>query len=155
MTLKGRFGVPDRFSLIFIVAGVAVAALAAMILRRGTERREAAAGLRSKRLTVEVIRSSEELRATALAIAPSADGAPALAQLVEHDPQYRAAIRGLRAGTSSADLKATLSELELARQQVLVAVVARDADFLQNAVQSLDEAVENFATASSVMVRLA
>ena len=155
MTLEGRFGVPDRAGLIFIVAGVAVAALAAMILRRGTERREAAAGLRTKRLSVEVIRSSEELRATALAIAPSADGAPALAQLVERDLRYRAAVRGLRAGASSAGVMATLSDLELARQQLLVAVVAHDADFLQNAVRSLDEAVENFATASSVLVRLA
>ena len=78
-----------------------------------------------------------------------------MARLVEHDPRYRAAVRGLRAGTSSAEVKTTLSELEQARQQVLVAVVARDADFLRNAVNGLDEAVENFATASSVMVRLA
>lgn len=151
--LEGRFGVPDRVGLIFIVSGVVVAAVAAMILRRVTERREAAAGLRTKRLTVEVIRSSEELRATATA--PSAGGAPSSARLVEHDPRYRAAVRGLRASPSSADVETTLLELELARQQLLVAVVAHDADFLQNALRSLDEAIENFATASSVMVRLA
>jgi len=145
--------VPDRAGLIFVVAGVAVAAVAAMILRRRTERRIAAAGLRTKQLAVEVIRSSEDLRSGA--IAPSAGRPPSLARLADHDPRYRAAVRALRAGTSSAEVKATLSELELARQQVLVAVLARDADFLQSAVQSLDEAVEGFAAASSVMVRLA
>ena len=153
MTLKGRFGVPDRIGLFFVVAGFAVAAVAAMILRRGAERREAAARLWTKQLTVEVIRSSEELLANA--VAPSAGGAPSLARMVEHDPRYRAAVRGLRVGVSSPDVKATLSELEKARQQVLVALVARDAGFLQNAMHSLDEAIENFATASSIMVRLA
>ncbi|GAA2574550.1 hypothetical protein GCM10010435_57690 [Winogradskya consettensis] len=144
---------PDRVGLIFIVSGVVVAAVAAIILRRATERREAAVGLRTKQLTVEVIRSSEELRATATA--PSADGTPSSARLVEHDARYSAAVRGLKAGPSSAEVKTTLLELELARQQLLVAVVAHDAAFLQNAVRSLDEAIENFAMASSVMVRLA
>ncbi len=153
MTLERRFGVPDRAGLIFVIAGVAVAAVTAMILRRRTERREAAAQLRAKQLSVEVMRSSEELRAGA--VAPSAGDAPSLARLVEHDPRYRAAVRGLRAGASSAQVTAALSELEQARQQVLVAVVARDADLLQSAVHSLDEAVENFGTASSVIVRLA
>lgn len=151
--MEGRFGVPDRAGLIFVVAGAAVAAVAAMILQRLTERREVAARLRTKQLSVEVIRSSEELREGA--VTPSAGEAPSLARLAEHDPRYRAAVRGLRAGTSPAEVTAALSELEQARQQVLVAVVARDAAFLQSAVHSLDEAVENFATASSVMVRLA
>jgi hypothetical protein len=151
--LEGRSGVPDRVGLIFVVAGVAVAAVAAMILRSRTERREAAARLQTKQLAIEVIRSSEEVRAGA--VASSEVGAPSLARLVRHDPRYRAAVRGLMGrAISSAEVKIALSELEHARQQLLVAVVARDADFLQNAVRSLDEAVENFATASSVMVRL-
>jgi hypothetical protein len=99
-----------------------------------------------------VIRSSEELRAGA--VVPSVAGTPSLARLVGDDSRYRAAVRGLKAGISSTDVKAALSELEHARQQVLLAVAAGDADFLRNAVQGLDEAVENFATASSVMVRL-
>ncbi|MEU4215067.1 hypothetical protein [Actinoplanes sp. NPDC026623] len=144
---------PEQAGLIFVVAGVAVAAVAAMILRRRTERREAAAQLRTKQMAVDVIRSSEELRAGV--VAPSAAGASSLARLVGDNSRYRAAVRGIRAGASSTDVKATLSELEQARQQVLLAVVARDADFLQNAVHGLDDAVENFATASSVMVRLA
>jgi len=150
--LGGRFGVPDQAGLIFVVAGVAVAAVAAMILRGLTERREVAARLRTKQLSVEVIRSSEELRTGA--VTPSTGEAPSLARLAEHDPRYRAAVRGLRAGTSRAEVTAALSELEHARQQMLVAVVARDAGLLQSAVRSLDEAVENFATAASVMVRL-
>ncbi|XVU25969.1 hypothetical protein ACQPZJ_02610 [Actinoplanes sp. CA-054009] len=144
---------PDRADLIFVVAGVALAAVTAMILRRRAERREVAARLWTKQLSVAVINSSEELRSSA--IASSAGGAPSLARWVEHDSSYRAAVRGLRAGVSSPGVKAALSELEQARQQVLIAVVARDADFLQSAVHGLDEAVESFATASSIMVRLA
>jgi hypothetical protein len=143
---------PDRAGLIFVVAGVAVAALVAMILRRRAERGEVAAQLRTKQLTVDVIRSSEQLRAGA--VVPSVAGGSSLARLVGDDSRYRAAARGIRAGVSSTDVKATLSELEHARQQVLLAVAAGDADFLHDAVHCLDEAVENFATASSVMVRL-
>jgi hypothetical protein len=146
MSLEVRFAVPDEAGLIFVVAGVAVAAVAAMILRRRTERREMGARLRTKQLSVDVIRSSEELRAGA--VAPEA-------RLVGDTSGYRAAVRGLRASTCSTNVKATLSDLEQARQQVLLAVLAHDVNFLQNAVHGLDEALENFATASSVMVRLA
>lgn len=144
---------PDRAGLLFVVAGVFLAAIAAMIVRRRAERLESADRSRTKQLAVQVIRLSEDLRAGA--VMPSSAEGHSVARLIGDNSRYLAAVRGLRAGPCSTDVEATLSQLELARQQVLLAVVARDADFLETAVNGLDEAVESFATASSVMVRSA
>lgn len=151
--LGGRFGVPGQSGLIFVLVGVGVAAVAAMILRRRAERREAADQRRVKRLAVDVIRSSEQLLAGVVVAATSES--PSLARLADDNLRYRAAVRGLTVGTTCCGVQTTLSEVEQARQRVLLGVAARDADFLQTAVRDLDEALESFAAASSVMVRLA
>jgi hypothetical protein len=146
-------GVPNQAGLIAVTAGLILAAIAGFILRRRADRRAVRELQQSKKLSVEVIRSSEQM--LNIAAQPGSSDGPSPVVLFQDNSQFRAAVRRLTGRTPSAPVLAALAELEHARLQVLTAAVARDADYLASAARGLAEAIEAFSAASSIMVRLA
>ncbi|MEV6349438.1 hypothetical protein [Actinoplanes sp. NPDC051851] len=144
---------PDQAGLLSVLAGVVAAAVFAMVRRHKAERQEIADQLHTTQLAVDVIRSSEQLLQAASAQPPG--GKPSWIPLLEDDERFRSAARRLASGSLSSPVTVTLAEVERARQQVLLAMTSRDAEFLRIATRGLGEAVEGFAAATSVMVRLA
>jgi hypothetical protein len=140
--------VPDQASVIAVIAGVVLAAVAGSFLRARADRRALRELHESKKLSAEVIRSAEQM--LTLAAQPEAR-----ALLLDDDARFHAAVRGLTARAPSTQVTAALAELEHARLQVLTAAVAHDEDYRESAARGLVEALDAFSAASSIMVRLA
>nr|MDT0662450.1 hypothetical protein [Micromonospora sp. DSM 115978] len=143
---------PDQAGLISVFVGVALAASVSLILRRWSDHRKMREFRRTKELAIDVIRHSETLLEIVSRPAPS--GARSFAFSPNGDRRCRVALRELPAHAPAPILLAALSELEQARMQVLAAGAAHDKDLLAASSRRLGEAIEAFATASSIMVRL-